>query len=88
VAETCEVVWWHGARKGGFEARLDGRGGRPLVVARSRPITWSGDEPPPPEGRAADAHRMLVEKLLGQGWEPASQGDDWYSSRFQRGPTR
>jgi len=88
ATETCELVWWHGANKGGFEARTNGPDRRPRVVGRSRTISWRERTPPPPEGAAADAHRLLVEKLELEGWLESNGGAAWYSARFARSSNR
>ena len=84
VTETCEIVWWHGAKRGGFEARMNGDRRRPRVAERSQMIAWTDPLPPPPEGAAADAHEGLVAKLVQQGWQPAEPGETWYGTRFSR----
>ena len=80
---TCEIVWWHGARKGGFEARI-GDERRPRVVGRSRTITWSDATPPTPDGPAAEVHALLVDRLEADGWTLAGAGEGWYALRFER----
>jgi hypothetical protein len=84
ATETCEIVWWHGARRGGFEARIVGNDRRPRVAERSQMISWREPEPPPPEGPASHAHSALVERLVAQGWQPDEHGAAWYALRFRR----
>ena len=81
--ETCEIVWWHGVRKGGFEARPDGTR-RAAAVLRSPMVAWTGEGTPSPEGATATAHEALITKLVEDGWERAEPGDTWYGDRFRR----
>lgn len=82
--ETCEIAWWHGARKGGFEARATKPTGRAYLAGRSPMVRWESGDPPAQAGSIAAAHESLVAKLVREGWEPEGRGDTWYGRRFRR----
>jgi hypothetical protein len=82
--ETCAIHWWHGARRGGFEARAVRPNGSEYVFARSTMVRTDGPGDPAPGGTIEAAHKELVRRLERDGWEPTGTGASWYATSFRR----
>jgi hypothetical protein len=76
--ETCQVVFWRGYLKCAFYA----------VTSDAEPVGSpffrSRDRSPIQSGAALEAHRALVERLQGEGWEAVARGRAWYALTFRR----
>jgi hypothetical protein len=80
----CEIRWWRGYAKSCFFAATSDPS--PNGIDRVSPFFWSlRMASPAKDGGVAAAHKALVEQLLGEGWEPAGLGAQWYERRFTRG---
>lgn len=76
--ETCRIVFWRGYVKCAFYA-VPGEGepiGSPFFRSRERSPLHSG--------KPLAAYEALVERLVAEGWEPATRGRAWYSLTFRR----
>ncbi len=82
--ETCAIHWWHGARRGGFEARAVRPNGSEYVIARSTMVRTEGPGDPAAGGTIGAAHEELVRRLEHDGWEPTGTGASWYATSFRR----
>ena len=82
--EVCEIVWWRGYVKSAFVAVTRGPDAATAEPLTSPFFRSKGKDPPVRGGAAADAHAALLQQLLGEGWEPSTQGRLWFSQRFVR----
>jgi hypothetical protein len=81
--EMCVIERWQGYVKSDFYARGSNAAGA-QEIARS-PLFFSRQrELPPDNEKALAAHRILVEGLLGAGWQPVGRPQPWYAQKFRR----
>ena len=82
--EICEIMVWRGYAKARFYARLDLDETDEFAVAESPSFRFQGNGTPADTEAARAAHRALVEKLRGKGWEKEDISGPWYAARFRR----
>jgi mRNA-degrading endonuclease toxin of MazEF toxin-antitoxin module len=76
--ETCQIVFWRGYVKCAFYAVPDD--GEPV----GSPFFRSRERSPLQSPGALEAHRVLVQQLKAEGWEPVARGRAWYALTFRR----
>jgi hypothetical protein len=78
---TCSIVWLRDGPVSDFYALAVGLQGHDFVVGRSPEFEWLGGDVP---AEAREAHAILVEALVGDGWTPVGSEGAWYRQRFER----
>jgi hypothetical protein len=80
----CEIAFWRGYRKATFYARAFDQEGLEVSIAESRPFRVSGNGIPDRTEEAIEAHRVLLERLRGEGWESDGGGPNWFGLTLRR----
>jgi hypothetical protein len=78
---TCSIVWLRDGPVSDFYALAIGLQGHDFVVGRSPEFEWLGGDVP---AEAREAHAILVDALVRDGWRPVGSEGAWYRQRFVR----
>jgi hypothetical protein len=78
---TCSIVWLRDGPVSDFYALAIGLQGHDFVVGRSPEFEWLGGDVP---AEAREAHAILVDALVQDGWRPVGSEGAWYRQRFER----
>ena len=78
---VCSIFGSRNGRFADFYALAAGAGGRQWIVRRSPWFEWLAGEPP---AEAYEAHDILVDELLRDGWRLVGVEGAWYRQRFER----
>ena len=81
-ALQCEIRWPRSAARSQFVAVVTKARGASREVASSPELSWRQSEPPPETSDTAEALRILVSKLVRDGWTVEGRGEDWYAIRL------
>ena len=78
---TCSILWRRDGPVSHFFALSSGLQDHVFVVDRSPEFEWLGGGVPP---EAREAHAVLVDRLVRNGWRPLGSKGAWYRQRFER----
>ena len=78
---TCSIFGSRNGRVADFYALASGTRGRQWIVERSPWFEWLAGEHP---AEAYEAHAILVDELLRDGWRLVGVEGAWYRQSFER----